>query len=156
MKAAAAVITQLDQASIQSILEGSTLSVDVQGKTVELDSTKIIVDRLEKAHLKVVNDGTLTVALDSEITEELKLEGFVRDLVRGIQNLRKESGFDVTDRINVKLSGTETLKKAFELFSDYIASETLAVTAEWSDTKPAGSIDIEADTEIWSVTVARA
>ena len=156
MKAAAEVITHLDQTSIQSILEGSTLSVEVSGKAVELDSTKIIVDRLEKAHLKVVNDGTLTVALDSEITEELKLEGFVRDLVRGIQNLRKESGFDVTDRINVKLSGTETLKKAFDLFSDYIASETLAVTAEWSDTKPAGSIDIEADTEIWSVTVARA
>ena len=79
---------ELEQDSIQSILDGSTLSIDVEGKTVELDSTKIVVDRLEKANLKVVNDGTLTVALDSEITDDLRREGYVRDLVRGIQNLR--------------------------------------------------------------------
>ena len=155
MKAAAAVITQLDQTSIQSILEGSTLSVDVQGKTVELDSTKIIVDRLEKATLKVVNDGTLTVALDSEITEELKMEGFVRDFVRGIQNLRKESGFEVTDRITIKLNGSDVLKKSFEAFTDYISGETLAVTAEWTDNLPADAVSIEAGDEVWKAVIAR-
>ena len=155
MKAAAAVITQLDQTSIQSILEGSTLSVDVQGKTVELDSTKIIVDRLEKATLKVVNDGTLTVALDSEITEELKMEGFVRDFVRGIQNLRKESGFEVTDRITIKLNGSDVLKKSFEAFTDYISGETLAVTAEWADNLPADAVSIEAGDEVWKAVIAR-
>ncbi|MBO4509321.1 MAG: isoleucine--tRNA ligase [Spirochaetaceae bacterium] len=155
MKAAAAVITQLDQASIQSILEGSTLSVDVQGKTVELDSTKIIVDRLEKATLKVVNDGTLTVALDSEITEELKMEGFVRDFVRGIQNLRKESGFEVTDRITIKLTGSDVLKKSFEAFTDYISGETLAVSTEWADSLPADAVSIEAGDEVWKAVIAR-
>ena len=77
MKAASAIIADLGQDSIQSILEGSTLSIDVQGTTVELDESKILVDRIEKANLKVVNEGTLTVALDSEITDELKKEGYV-------------------------------------------------------------------------------
>ncbi|MCR4715317.1 MAG: isoleucine--tRNA ligase [Treponemataceae bacterium] len=155
MKAAAAVIAQLDQASIQSILEGSTLSIDVQGKAVELDSTKIIVERLEKATLKVVNDGTLTVALDSEITEDLKMEGFVRDFVRGIQNLRKESGFEVTDRITIKLTGSEILKKSFEAFADYISGETLAVSTEWADNLPADAVSIEAGDEVWKAVIAR-
>ncbi|MCR4939705.1 MAG: isoleucine--tRNA ligase [Treponemataceae bacterium] len=155
MKAAAAVITQLDQTSIQSILEGSTLSIDVQGKPVELDSSKIIVDRLEKATLKVVNDGTLTVALDSEITEDLKMEGFVRDFVRGIQNLRKESGFEVTDRITIKLTGSEILKKSYESFNDYISGETLATSIAWTSSLPDSAVSIEAGDETWKAVIAR-
>ena len=154
MKAASAVIAALDQSSIQSILEGGTLSIDVEGKTVELTEEKIIVERHEKATLKVVNDGTLTVALDSEITEELKLEGYVRDFVRGIQNLRKESGFEVTDRIEITASGNETLEKAFNMFADYISSETLAEKATWVSSLE-NATDISADEETWKAVVKR-
>ena len=154
MKAASAVIAALDQSSIQSILEGGTLSIDVEGKTVELTEEKIIVERHEKAALKVVNDGTLTVALDSEITEELKLEGYVRDFVRGIQNLRKESGFEVTDRIEITASGNETLEKAFNMFVDYISSETLAEKATWVSSLE-NATDISADEETWKAVVKR-
>ena len=154
MKAASAVIAALDQSSIQSILEGGTLSIDVEGKTVELTEEKIIVERHEKAALKVVNDGTLTVALDSEITEELKLEGYVRDFVRGIQNLRKESGFEVTDRIEITASGNETLEKAFNMFADYISSETLAEKATWVSILE-NATDISADEETWKAVVKR-
>ncbi|MBO7486895.1 MAG: isoleucine--tRNA ligase [Spirochaetaceae bacterium] len=156
MKAAASVITELDQSAIQSIIDGSTLSIDVQGKTVDLNADKIIVERKEKAHLKVVNDGTLTVALDSEITEELQLEGYVRDMVRGIQNLRKESGFEVTDRINIVASGSATLKKAFDAFSEYIMSETLATKLEWTEKTGNDFTEIEAGEETWKAKVARA
>ena len=154
MKAASAVIAALDQSSIQSILEGGTLSIDVEGKTVELTEEKIIVERHEKAALKVVNDGTLTVALDSEITEELKLEGYVRDFVRGIQNLRKESGFEVTDRIEITASGNEILEKAFNMFADYISSETLAEKATWVSSLE-NATDISADEETWKAVVKR-
>ena len=154
MKAASSVIAALDQSSIQSILEGGTLSIDVEGKTVELTEEKIIVERHEKAALKVVNDGTLTVALDSEITEELKLEGYVRDFVRGIQNLRKESGFEVTDRIEITASGNETLEKAFNMFADYISSETLAEKATWVSSLE-NATDISADEETWKAVVKR-
>ncbi|MCQ2612084.1 MAG: isoleucine--tRNA ligase [Treponemataceae bacterium] len=155
MKEAGAIIAGLDQNSIQSILDGSTLSIEVGGKTVELDESKIIVTRLEKATLKVVNDGTLTVALDSEITEELQLEGYVRDLVRGIQNQRKENGYEVTDRIKIVAGGSATLKKAYEMFAEYIANETLAVSAEWADGAIDGAVSVEAGEEVWSVSVAR-
>ncbi len=156
MKAAGNVIQTLDQSAIQSILDGSVLSIEVEGKNVDLDATKIVVDRKEKATLKVVNDGTLTVALDSEITEELQLEGYVRDLIRGIQNQRKENGYNVTDRITLVCSGSATLKKAFEMFADYIAQETLTVKADWSDATPSGSITVEAGEETWSALIARA
>ena len=154
MKTASAKIATLEQDAIQSILDGSTLSIEVEGKNVELTIDKIIVDRLEKANLKVVNDGTLTVALDSEITEELKLEGYVRDLVRGIQNLRKETGLAVTDRINLALSGCEELNKAFTNFADYISNETLADNIEWAD-KDASFTAIEADDKVWSAKLEK-
>ena len=155
MKAASVKIAELEQEAIQSILDGSTLSIEVEGKNVELTIEKIIVERLEKANLKVVNDGTLTVALDSEITEELKLEGYVRDLVRGIQNLRKESGLAVTDRINLVLSGCEELNKAYSIFADYISNETLADKIDWQEKSDSSFTEIEADDKTWSAKLEK-
>jgi isoleucyl-tRNA synthetase len=155
MKAASVKIAELEQEAIQSILDGSTLSIEVEGKNVELTIEKIIVERLEKANLKVVNDGTLTVALDSEITEELKLEGYVRDLVRGIQNLRKETGLAVTDRINLTLSGCEELNKAYSAFADYISNETLADKIDWQEKSDSSFTEIEADDKTWSAKLEK-
>ena len=92
MGEAAGKIQSLGQNEILSILDGGVLSLDVGDRTVELTEDKIIVDRLEKEHLKVLNEGTLTVGLDTLLTKELIQEGQVRDLIRGIQNLRKEKG----------------------------------------------------------------
>ena len=155
MKVASVKIASLEQEAIQSILDGSILSIDVEGKTVELTLEKIIVERLEKANLKVVNDGTLTVALDSEITEELKLEGYVRDLVRGIQNLRKESGLEVTDRITLTLSGDSELNKAYSNFADYISNETLADKIDWIEKTSSDFTSIEADDKTWSAKLEK-
>ena len=161
MKVASGIIAELDQEAIQSILDGATLSLDVQGTTVELDSSKILVDRIEKANLKVVNDGTLTVALDSEITDDLRKEGFVRDLVRGIQNLRKESGLSVTDRISLKVSAAASLdsqiynelKEAASQFTDFICGETLATTLTWVDGLEGTTV--EAGDALWSVALEK-
>ena len=154
MKAASAKIMTLEADVIQSIIDGSTISLDVEGKNVELNADKIIVERIEKANLKVLNDGTLTVALDTEITEELMLEGFVRDFIRGVQNLRKETGLEVTDRIKITASGSANLKKAFEMFEDFISNETLAVSAEWVENLD--GITIEAGNENWKAKIERA
>jgi isoleucyl-tRNA synthetase len=160
MKIAAAQIEKLSSGEIQSILDGSTLSIEVEGKRVELTTDKIIVNRIEKANLKVVNEGTLTVGLDTEVTEDLLLEGCIRDLVRGVQNLRKERGLEVTDRINLTVSAkSDTLKKAFDRFGEYLMSETLATKAVWADdfAKLAGSapVKIEAGDENWEADIAR-
>lgn len=155
MKAAAQKIASLSQEEIQTVLEGSHLSLDIEGKSVELTEEKIIVERIEKAGLKVVNDGTLTVGLDTNVTDDLKKEGLARDLVRGIQNLRKEEGLSVTDRIALQVFGDEELSRAFEMFSDFIAGETLCAKIEFSENAKGGS-EIEADEKIWSVKIEKA
>ena len=157
MKQAAALIAELTSEQIQSILEGTKLTIEVEGKSVELDTDKVIVERFEKDDLKVLNEGTLTVGLDSKITDELKKEGYVRDLIRGIQNQRKESGFNVTDRINLSVCGDQVLKAAYEMFKDFIASETLAQNIQWTDSPAAAnSTSIEADDKKWSITIEKA
>lgn len=155
MKAASVKIAALDADVIQSIIDGSVISIDVEGKSVDLDTDKIIIERIEKANLKVLNEGTLTVALDTEITEDLQLEGYARDFIRGVQNLRKESGLAVTDRIELTASGSAALKKAFEMFADFIAAETLAVKTVWADSLADGT-EIPAGEENWKAVVKRA
>lgn len=157
MKEAAAKIASLEQNLIQSILDGAKLTIEVADKTVDLVADKIIVDRIEKEDVKVINEGTLTVGLDTKITERLKEEGYVRDLVRGIQNLRKESGFEVTDRIILKVGGESELKSAYETFEDFIKGETLAVEADWNDTilQDTSSVKVEADDKVWSIKIEK-
>lgn len=155
MKAAAAVIQTLSSEQIQSILEGTKLSIDVDGAAVELSEEKLIIERLEKDGLKVLNEGTLTVGLDSKITDELKKEGYVRDLVRGIQNLRKESGLNVTDRIKLSVSGDADLKAAFEMFADFVKGEVLASSAEFASSI-SNTTEVDADDKKWSISIEKA
>jgi isoleucyl-tRNA synthetase len=153
MKAAAEKIETLSRAEIQAILEGSTLAIEVAGRTVDLTPEKLDIKRIEKTGLKVLNEGSLTVALDTEITEDLALEGDVRDLIRGVQNLRKENGLEVSDRIALTLHGSARLKKAFDNWQAYIAAETLALAITW-EAKP-GQTEIEAGSENWLAKVER-
>jgi isoleucyl-tRNA synthetase len=141
MKEAAKKIEALSMKEIQSLMEGATLEIDLDGRTIDLNREGIVVQRLEKENLKVLNEGSLTVALDPEITEELKREGMIRDLVRSVQSLRKDSGFEVTDRIRLYLHGPDEIKTAVESFEDYLVSETLAVSWDWSSRE--GSVPIE-------------
>jgi isoleucyl-tRNA synthetase len=154
MKIAAERIEALSQVEIQGLLEGATLVVEIAGRSVDLTTEKVEIRRLEKANLKVLNEGTLTVGLDTEVTEELSLEGDVRDLVRGVQNLRKESGFEVTDRISLRLFGSDRLRSAWKAFDGYVAAETLAVSVTWGEA--AGMVEVEAGEESWRVALAKA
>ena len=156
MKAVAEKIAALRQSEIQGLLEGITLSMDLPGEnasTVDITAGKLDIRRLEKANLKVLNEGTLTVGLDTEINDELSKEGDVRDLVRGVQNLRKESGLDVTDRILLTLTGSDRLKSAWESFSGYVASETLSSKTVWASVNAMTAI--EAGDEKWQVKIEK-
>jgi isoleucyl-tRNA synthetase len=83
----------------------------------------------------VASEAKLTVALDVNITQELKDEGIAREFVNRIQNLRKESGFEVTDKITVDIQKHELINPAIEHFSDYIATQTLARSVNLVDMK---------------------
>ncbi|MCL2211271.1 MAG: isoleucine--tRNA ligase [Treponema sp.] len=159
MKAAAAIIEALGHAEIQSVIKGATLSIDVPAESgairaVEITAEKLDIRRIEKANLRVLNEGTLTVGLDTEITRELSMEGDIRDLIRGIQNTRKETGLAVTDRIELCVFGSDSLKEAWDRFSEITAEETLAVKTVWAQAE--GQIPIESGDETWQVSIRKA
>ncbi len=155
MKVAAGKISCISGDEIAKIVDGGTLEIDVDGQKITLNCENVIIERFEKENLKVINDGTLTVGLDTKITEDLKKEGYARDLVRGVQNLRKESGFELTDRIKLSVTGDEILKPAFEDFKDFISGETLASSIEWNSSLCNGK-QIDADDAKWSVSIQKA
>lgn len=142
MKVAAKKIELFSMNEIQSLMEGAVLSIDLgDGKTLDLTQEHVIVQRNEKENLKVLNEGSLTVALDPEITSELKLEGTVRDIVRSVQNIRKEKNLAVTDRIHLDIYGPEQIKAAVETFEDHVITETLAVSWNWKKTEASEKVE---------------
>jgi isoleucyl-tRNA synthetase len=140
MPLAARRIEALSGGEVVSLMEGSTLSIDLTDSTdaisghpgaLDLSLSDVTIARREKENLKVLNEGSLTVALDAEITEELKQEGMIRDMVRAIQNLRREEGLQVTDRIGLSIHGSEKVREALKTFGDYLMGETLASSWNW-------------------------
>jgi isoleucyl-tRNA synthetase len=159
MKTVAARIEKLNQTEIQGILEGASLSLDVASvdggiRTVLVSADKLDIRRNEKANLRILNEGTLTVGLDTEITRELSMEGDIRDLIRGIQNNRKEMGFEVTDRIKLTVYGSEPLKEAWNHLNGMVAEETLAIETVWAQVD--GQTAIEAGEDAWQVKIEKA
>ncbi len=142
MRAAAAVIEALSGAEIQQLMDGSTLSLDVEGEPVDITIESVLIQRQEKENLRVLNEGSLTVALDPEITPELFQEGLVRDLIRAVQNLRKDQGFEVTDRIVVSLDGSDDLVSAVRRYEDYFSGETLTEQIAWQPDDSAVELSI--------------
>jgi isoleucyl-tRNA synthetase len=153
MKEVAGKIEELSMPAIQSLLEGARLSIDHSNGTLELTQEGIIIQRIEKEHLKVLNEGSLTVALDTEMSQELKQEGVVRDVIRAVQNLRKERGLEVTDRINLQIHGSTDLQEAMDRFSDHILEETLA--SELSFAKGTDSVEIECGDETCHINLKK-
>ena len=132
MKTLAAAIGQMTQDDIVRMeLEHR---FDVAGFTLTDEDVEIVTE--DMPGWLVMNEGQMTIALDIELTQELIEEGTARELVNRIQNLRKSSGFEVTDRISVTLSSHPQIDSAVQHFHDYIASQVLAtrlVTAELAD-----------------------
>ncbi len=133
MKEAAAVVTALSQEQIAQ-LENGTVTVSVAGSDYELVREDVEISAEEMPGWSVASEGALTVALDVTVTPELMLEGVARDLVRGIQNLRKESGFKITDRINVTLPDNDNNRACLESFRQYIATQVLAESIALGET----------------------
>ncbi|MCL2043371.1 MAG: isoleucine--tRNA ligase [Treponema sp.] len=158
MKTAAAKIEALDQKEIQGLLAGASLSLDIPSydgslRTFEITADKLDVRRNEKANLRILNEGTLTVGLDTEITRDLSREGDIRDLIRGVQNNRKEIGLSVTDRIKLTVYGSDALHEAWNELGSTVASETLAPETAWAKTE--GQIPMEAGDDTWFVKIEK-
>lgn len=126
MKQLAVVVQAMDQETIGAFeAKGSyTFDIDGQNATIELADVEIISEDIEG--WLVANEGRLTVALDITVSDDLKKEGIARELVNRIQNLRKSSGLDITDRIRVEISDLNQIHSAVIEYKDYIAGQVLA------------------------------
>ncbi len=130
MKLIASKIAQLDSEDIKKIEQKGILDVEINGKNITLGLEDVEITSQDIEGWLVANEGSLTVALDVTITDELRNEGIARELVNRIQNLRKDSGFEVTDRIDVILQNDNQVSSAIEKNKSYIKSETLAEILE--------------------------
>lgn len=126
MKAVAAAVSSMSQEQI-ALLEGGSVSLPVDGTDVLIELEDVEIYSEDIPGWSVANVGTLTVALDLTITEELRLEGMAREIIRNIQQLRKDSGFEITDRIRVTLPDNEDTRACLAANRDYITSQVLAV-----------------------------
>ncbi|MCQ2222834.1 MAG: isoleucine--tRNA ligase [Bacteroidaceae bacterium] len=125
MKAAAAVVSALSQEQIAE-LENGAITINVEGTDYELVREDVEISAQDMPGWSVTSEGVLTVALDITITPELRLEGVAREIIRSIQQMRKDSGLEITDRIKVTVPENEDNVQCLAQFSQYIASQVLA------------------------------
>jgi isoleucyl-tRNA synthetase len=153
MKTAAEKIKAFKKNNIISLMEGATLSLDLGKRSFDLTKDDVKIIRYEKENLKVLNQDSLTVALDPELTEALIQEGLVRDMVRSIQNMRKEKRLNVTDRILLNIFGSDTVKAALENFMEHLTNETLAVSCNWE--KSADAMEVQCGDENCFISISK-
>lgn len=133
MKAVSEAVSNLEQSQIAELEQGS-IHLMVEGQECLIERADVDIVSEDMPGWSVANEGTLTVALDINITEALRTEGLAREIIKRIQAHRKDSGFDITDRIEVLMERHEQLEKAVEQYRDLIFSQVLALRFDFVDT----------------------
>jgi isoleucyl-tRNA synthetase len=140
MKELGAVISGMTQKEIVSFeaIGAHTLTLNGQEITLTPEDVEIISEDIPG--WQVANDGRLTVALDITVTDELRYEGIAREFVNRIQNIRKENGYDVTDKITVQIGDHEFVREAVKRHAAYIGSQTLATAVKLVSSLAGGEV----------------
>ena len=125
MKSVSQAIAAMSPAQIRDYLQQGSIELEVEQEPTRFENEEILVQRNQKEGLLVETDNLLTVALDTEINEELMQEGLAREFVNKVQNMRKEKNLDVMDRIVTRYRGSKVLESSLETHSDFIRTETL-------------------------------
>jgi isoleucyl-tRNA synthetase len=133
MKQIAAMVTAMDQVQIATFEREGSFDTLIEGEPVRLVTEDVEIVTEDIPGWQVASEGNLTVALDIHVSPELKLEGIARELINRIQNLRKDSGFEVTDKIELTIGNRPELAEALEKYGDYICTQTLAVQLKLVD-----------------------
>ena len=152
-KPMSALIAQFTQEQIAEIEANEETILELNGEKVTVTPADFDITSEDMPGWLVASEGKLTVALDITITDELRREGVARELVNRIQNIRKESGFEVTDKIAVEIEATELTTPAVESFADYIAQQTLAVEVKAVAT-PNGEFVVDSDIDETPLKIA--
>ena len=144
MKQIAALTATFTQEQIAAIEAADETLLDVGGEKIAVTPADFEITSEDMPGWLVATEGKLTVALDITVTEELRREGVARELINRIQNIRKDSGFEVTDKIRVQIELKPQVEGAIADFADYIASQTLAVEVKGA-AEPQGAFVVDTD-----------
>ncbi|MEW5995074.1 MAG: DUF5915 domain-containing protein, partial [Candidatus Zixiibacteriota bacterium] len=156
VKQVAALVNELESDTIRKFAQSRELIVNLKGRPVKLTSEELEVVKTEKEGFAVESDGPVTIALDTQLNEDLISEGFAREMVNKIQNMRKVSGFEVTDYITVRVHSSERLKAAALKHDEFIRRETLAHRIEFTDNESANGKEWNINGEKAAIAVAKA
>ena len=144
MKQIAALVATFDQQRIAEIETSEKLMLEVAGEQLEVTREDFEITSEDMPGWLVASEGKLTVALDITVTDELRREGVARELINRIQNLRKDSGLEVTDKIAVEVEALDELSDSLAVFGDYVAQQVLAVEIK-AVAEPAGEFAATTD-----------
>ncbi|MFI3295996.1 MAG: isoleucine--tRNA ligase [bacterium] len=144
MKEIAAVIGGFNQEQIAEIETNAQMTLALESGEVVVELTDVEIATEDMPGWLVANEGTLTIALDVTVTEELRQEGIARELVNRIQNIRKSNGYEITDKITVSIERLDVINDAVGNFADYIGTQTLATGVQLVDSlSDATELDFE-------------
>ena len=130
MKGIAAQMTMLSQEQIAQLENEGSLKLEVEGQEAVVDAADVEIISEDIPGWLVSNEGNLTVALEVQLSDELLKEGMARELINRIQNIRKDSGFEITDRIKVTIAPNEQTDAAIADYAEYIKTQVLADSIE--------------------------
>ena len=156
MKEISKAVASMSQKDIASIETTGSHTLLIDGKEVILTREDVGIISEDIPGWQVANEGKLTVALDVTVTDDLRYEGIAREFVNRIQNIRKESGFDVTDKITVLIEDNDLIREAVNRHAGYIGSQTLATKVAVVSEFPGGNIkEVDIDDMNVRISVAR-
>ena len=133
MKAVAAAVAEMSQEAIAELEKNGSYTLQLDGTDVVVEATDVEIFSEDIPGWLVANEGKLTVALDVTVTEELRREGIARELVNRIQNIRKSSGLEITDKIKITLSKNQQTDDAVNEYKDYICNQVLGTSLTLTD-----------------------
>ncbi len=157
MKAAAQALSNLSQQQIAGLESTGYIDLDLDGSAVRIEAADVEIISEDIPGWLVANDGSLTVALDITVTEELRREGIAREIVNRIQNIRKDRNYDITDRISLVFAPADGLSDVLTDYSDYISSQVLADAIAVADSAAADASaeDLDIDGQIIKVIISQ-
>jgi isoleucyl-tRNA synthetase len=148
-----AILALNAEETAHALLTDGKLRVEVNGETLDILPEEVEVKSLAKEGFAVAEDGAYVAALVTDLTPDLVAEGMAREFVRRVQDFRKESGFDVADRIHLYVTASEELRRAIQRHSEYISTETLARELLFS-AAPEGAVSIDDAFDGETVTIS--
>ena len=154
MKSVNAAVTEMSQEQISELEKNGCITLHVEGVDAVIELADVEIYSEDVPGWTVANEGALTVALDVEVTEELRREGIAREIVKKIQAMRKESGFDIVDRISVEIESNEATDAAVAQFRDYICNQVLADDLK-VDSTVEGENAVEFDNAVVKLSVTK-